>query len=171
MFSQELHIPKERVAVAIGKKGAIRKGIEKLTHTKIVIGREGDVTISSEDNLEVFLTTLIIKAIGRGFNPKIAMMLWSENNHFEVVSIKEIAGDSEKKIIRIRARLIGSEGRARKSLEGMTNTHISVYGKTVAIVGKHEDVHVAKQAVEKLIRGSKHGNVYKYVEKQMSRSY
>ena len=171
MFSQELHIPKERVAVAIGKRGSIRKSIEKLTHTKLVIGKEGDVAISSEDNLEVFLTTLIIKAIGRGFNPKIAMMLWSENNHFEVVSIKEIVGDSEKKIIRTRARLIGSEGRARKSLEGMTNTHISIYGKTVAIIGKHEDVHVAKQAVEKLIRGSKHGNVYKYVEKQMSRSY
>jgi len=171
MFSQELHIPKERVAVAIGKKGVTRKSIERLTHTKLELGKEGDVTISSEDNLEVFLTTLIIKAIGRGFNPKIAMMLWSENNHFEVVSIKEIVGDSEKKIIRTRARLIGSEGRARKSLEGMTNTHISIYGKTVAIIGKHEDVHVAKQAVEKLIRGSKHGNVYKYVEKQMSRSY
>ena len=171
MFSQELHIPKERVAVAIGKKGVTRKSIERLTHTKLELGKEGDVTISSEDNLEVFLTTLIIKAIGRGFNPKIAMMLWSENNHFEVVSIKEIVGDSEKKIIRVRARLIGSEGRARKSLEGMTNTHISIYGKTVAIIGKHEDVHVAKQAVEKLIRGSKHGNVYKYVEKQMSRSY
>jgi len=171
MFSQELHIPKERVAVAIGKRGSIRKSIEKLTHTKLVIGKEGDVAISSEDNLEVFLTASIIKAIGRGFNPKIAMMLWSENNHLEVVSIKEIVGDSEKKIIRTRARLIGSEGRARKSLEGMTNTHISIYGKTVAIIGKHEDVHVAKQAVEKLIRGSKHGNVYKYVEKQMSRSY
>ncbi len=171
MFSQELHIPKERVAIAIGKKGSVRRGIEKLTHTKIAISKDGDVAISSEDNLEVFLTTLIIKAIGRGFNPRVAIMLWSEENHLEVISIKDIVGDSEKKIIRARARLIGSEGLARRNLESMTNTHISIYGKTVAIVGNHEDVHVAKQAVEKLIHGSKHGNVYKYVEKQMQRTY
>lgn len=171
MFQAELHIPKERVAVLIGKKGATRKSIEKLTKTRIVVAKEGDVAIEGEDNLNVFLTTAIIKAIGRGFNPEIAKTLWSEDKYFEIVPIKQKAHDSEKKLLRIRSRIIGSEGLARKNIEMMTNTSISVYGKTIAIIGSHEDVLLAKQAVEKLIYGSKHGNVYKYIEKQRKRVY
>ncbi|MEK6861441.1 MAG: KH domain-containing protein [Nanoarchaeota archaeon] len=169
MFQSELRISKERVAILVGKKGEIRKLIEKRTNTKIKISREGDVTISGEDNLNIFITISIVKAIGRGFNPHIAMTLWNEANALEIINIKDIVGDSEKKLQRVRARSIGAEGKVRKYLEKITNTSISIYGKTISIIGKIEDVHTAKLAIEKLIRGSEHGNVYKYIEKQKQR--
>ena len=73
-FSYELKIPKERVAVLIGKKGEIKKQIEQATNTKLKIdSKEGDVEISGEDALKLYATREIIRAIGRGFNPEIAM--------------------------------------------------------------------------------------------------
>ncbi len=73
---------------------------------------------------------------------------------------------SEKNLIRIRARLIGKEGKARMMLETLTNTHISIHGKTAAIIGEVYDVLLAKHAVERLLQGAPHGNVYKYIESQ-----
>lgn len=169
MFQHELHIPKERVAVIIGKRGATRRRIEKATETKLTVDREGNVLISSDDNLNVFITSSIVKAIGRGFNPDIAMTLLSEDRYLEIIPIKSIIGDSANKLQRVKARLIGSEGKAWKTIEQLTNTDVSVYGKTAAIIGRPDDVLVAKQAIEKLIHGSKHGNVYKYIEKQKTR--
>ena len=66
----------------------------------------------------------------------------------------------------MRARLIGSQGKARKSIEVLTNTEIVVYGKTVGIIGSQEDVFLGKQAIVNLLQGSKHGNVYAYIDKQ-----
>lgn len=169
MFQSELHIPKERVAVLIGKRGSTRREIEQLTSTRISVTKEGDVSIGSDDNLNVYVTTSIVKAIGRGFSPEIAETLWSEEQYLEIVTIGNISRGSQKNLTRVRSRLIGSGGMARKNLEQMTNTHISVYGKTVAIIGCHEDVLLAKQAISKLICGSKHGNVYKYVERHKQR--
>ena len=54
-YTHELRIPKERVAVLIGKKGEIKKQIEEATNTKIKIdSNEGDVFISSKDALKVY---------------------------------------------------------------------------------------------------------------------
>jgi len=66
----------------------------------------------------------------------------------------------------LRARLIGSQGKARKLIEQLTNTDIEVYGKTTSIIGLHHDVMLSKQAVLNLLQGSKHGNVYAFIEKQ-----
>ena len=51
-------------------------------------------------------------------------------------------------------------------LESLTDSHISIYGKTVAIIGGVTDVIVAKQAIEKLLKGSPHGNVYRFISLQ-----
>lgn len=171
MFQSEVRIPRERVAVLVGKKGKTKKFIEKTTSTKLNVSKEGDIIISGNDNVSIFITTSIIRAIGRGFNPEKALTLWNEENSLEIIDIKKFSGASEKKLDRIRARLIGTAGKARNNLEMMTNTSISIYGKTISIIGKTEDVFLAKQAIEKLIQGSEHGNVYKYIEKQKKRFY
>ncbi|MBL7051408.1 RNA-processing protein, partial [Candidatus Woesearchaeota archaeon] len=45
-----------------------------------------------------------------------------------------------------------------------TDTHIVVYGKTIGIVGKLENVSIARQALEMLLEGSPHGNVFKWLD-------
>jgi len=164
MFKDGVRIPEERIAVLIGRKGAIRREIEKKTNTKIVIdSTENDVEISSEDNLNVLTAISIIKAIGRGFNPKTAILLANEDFCFEIIDITEFSGRSKKKLIRLKSRVIGTEGRAWKNTENFTNTRISVYGRTVCIIGKINDVFIAKRAVEDLLKGAPHGRIYKWI--------
>ena len=169
MFSQELKIPKKRVAVLIGKKGETKRLLARKTKTKISVSKEGDVIISSENNVNSFNTVPIVTAVGRGFNPEIALLLLDENFIFELISIKDFSRN-EKDMERIRSRVIGTNGKAREMLEKMTNVSISIYGKTIGIIGKLENVDLARRAIEKLLGGAPHGNVYKFIELQKNDS-
>ena len=59
-----------------------------------------------------------------------------------------------------------TEGKARRTIETLTDCYVSIYGRTVAIIGNVENVTIARRAVEGLLRGSKHGNIYKWLEKR-----
>ncbi len=160
---QELVIPAARVAVLIGDKGKVRKRIEEKTNTKIKISSDGDVVIEG-DSVDCYSAEKIVKAIGRGFNPDIAIQLCNEEYNLEIIKIIDFTGKSRNKFTRIKARLIGTKGKARQTIERLTNTNIVIYGKTVSIIGKHEDNLFAKQAIEYLLGGAPHGNVYKFLE-------
>ncbi len=164
MYQDELKIPKERTAVLIGKKGSTKRYIEKFTNTKLIIDSEGDVIIQGEDSLDVYTTKNIIKAIGRGFNPKIALNLLEDDFCLEIIEIKEFSGKSDKKLRRLRSRVIGTKGKCRDNIERLTDTNISIYGKTISIIGSLENAAIAKEALERLLYGSEHGNVYKWLE-------
>ncbi len=167
MFNQEIKLPKDRIAVLIGKKGEVRKHIEKRFNAKIRIdSKSGDVLVSGEDSFDLYIVGQVINAIARGFNPEIAETLSNEENIFEYIDISTFAKGNKSKLFRLRSRVIGTEGRARKLIEQLTNTNIVVYGKTVGIIGKTENVLNAKRAIENLLRGSKHGNVYAMLERE-----
>ena len=165
MFQSELKIPKSRVAVLIGKKGVTKRHIQKFTGTSIKISKEGDVLIEGEDNLHVFITSNIVKAIGRGFNPELAMSLLKDDIGMEIINITDFSGKSKTNLERARARLIGTEGRAWKNFERLSACHLAVQGKTVSIIGHVEALHNVKTAIERLLSGAKHGNVYTFMEK------
>lgn len=164
----EIKIPKARVAVLIGKKGESKKEIERLTKTKLNISGEGYVIISG-GGLESYLTLSVIRAIGRGFNPKIALKLLKADYILDLIDIKDYTKKSRKKFIRIKGRLIGKKGSVWKKVEEKTNTNISIYGKTIAIIGRFDDVDIAKRAFEKLLRGAPHGKVYKFIDSELGR--
>ncbi|RLE87097.1 MAG: RNA-processing protein, partial [Thermoprotei archaeon] len=68
---------------------------------------------------------------------------------------------------RVKARIIGEHGKARKTLEEMTGTYISVKESYVAIIGSYEHANVAREAIEMLIRGQRHSSVYRFLERAM----
>ena len=166
MYEEELKIPRERVAVLIGTKGATKRRIQQATNTKITISKEGDVIIEAEEAVNAYLAVPIVKAIGRGVNPDVATELLKEDRCLELINMQDFTGRSVKKLTRLKARLIGTQGKARKVIERLTNTSITVYGKTVTIIGKSDEVFIAKQAVEKMLSGAPHGNVYKFIATQ-----
>lgn len=167
MYSDELKIPKDRVPILIGKKGATKRKIERRTGTKLKIdSKEGDVVIESEDSLNVFRTRTIIQAIGRGFNPDIALYLTDDSYSFELINIQDFSGKSHKKMTRLKSRVIGTHGKAWKHIERVANCNLSVYGKTIGIIGKIEDAIIARQAIEYLLQGAPHGNVYKFLQEK-----
>jgi ribosomal RNA assembly protein len=159
---QYLKIPKDRVAVLIGREGSVKKEIEERTKTRIVID-EGDISI--EGNPVGILTARdVILAIGRGFSPEIAFRLFNEENILEIIPLKDYIR-SERELARKKGRIIGRKGKTRSVIEGVTNTNVSVYGKSVGIIGKYDQVETAKEAILRLLRGARHSSVYRFLEK------
>lgn len=166
IYIEGIKIPKERIAVLLGIKGRTKRNIESKTNTRLVVdSREGDIEINGWESLDIILCKQIIYAIARGFNPRLALQLLDEENTLEVVDITDYTKKSKKRLIILRARLIGTKGKAKNLLEQLTGTAIEVYGKTAAVIGNQENVLLAKQAIINLLQGSKHGNVYAYISK------
>ena len=167
MYQEEIKIPKDRIAVLIGTSGKFKSRLSKLTNTKIVIdSKEGIVTLESLDSMDLYNLVPIIKAIARGFSPGVAELLLNENCSLEILDMKEFAGNSKKKLLRLKSRCIGNQGKARENIEQMTNTHISIYGKTISIIGLIEDTTNAKHALEELLQWAPHGNVYRRIHER-----
>ncbi|NJE42023.1 RNA-processing protein [Thermococcus sp. GR7] len=167
-----VRIPKDRVAVLIGKKGRTKKEIERRTKTRIEVDSEtGEVFITAtketDDPLAVWKARDVVTAIGRGFSPERAFRLFNEGEVLEVINLTDIIiGNDKNALPRVRGRIIGRKGRTREIIEEMSGADVSVYGKTVAIIGNPIQVEVAKTAIEKLAKGSPHGVVYKYLERR-----
>ena len=156
---KELSIPRRRIPVVIGGKGETKRLIERETHTKLVVGEF--VTITGE-LVDIMLAENIVRAIGRGFSPENALELLDEEKTLYIIQLP----DNKASLKRIKARVIGTGGKARRNIERLTHTKISVYGKTVSIIGGYNDVEKAKSAIEKLVTGARHGTVYKGIKRQ-----
>ena len=165
-FSYEMKIPEERVAVLIGKDGGTKKEIETATKSNLDISKEGDVVITSSDGLLLFNAKEIVHAIARGFNPRIALLLLKGDYIFEIIDMKDVAGKSKNTLERIKGRVIGRQGRAREEIEHLTETHISIYGKTIGIIGEVQNASVAREAIAMLLGGSMHKTVYQFLERK-----
>lgn len=165
-YSYEIKIPKERIAVLIGKEGETKRLLEQETKTKINIdSQEGDVTVSGEDALTLYSTREVITAIGRGFNPKLALNLTKVDYAFDLINLSDVAR-SKNDLSRLKGRVIGQEGKSRRVIEELTDCEVCVYGKTVGIIGPADKTPIARRAIEMLLEGSMHASVYKYLEKQ-----
>ena len=169
MSLEEFAIPKERVAVAIGPNGGTKKEIEKQTKTKIRIdSKNGDVEIAADDAVAVMKAASIIRAIGRGFSPEHAMKLVDDEYYFTLIDLNELLGKNWKHIQAKKGRVIGKEGAIRGKIEQDTHTYISVYGKTIGIIGKAEEVEKATHAITLLVKGAEHATVLNYLRQSHS---
>jgi len=154
-----IKIPEERKPALIGKNGSTKKKIEKMTGVSLTI-TDNDVELEGE-GIDVIIAREIVKAISRGFSPKDAMKLMDDDYQLLVLNIKDY---TTRHIEPILARVIGTNGKAKKIIEEYTKTRICVYGKTVAIIGTASDLHAAGEAVEMLLEGAMHRTVYRYLE-------
>ena len=167
-FEKIIKISNERIAVLIGKSGNVKTEIEDRCCVKLTIdGQTGQVTIHAAgdiDMIQPFKAVEIVTAIGRGFSPENALRLLDANNTLYVLDLREFAGKSAANIERIKGRIIGEKGRSRRNMENLTNTHISVYGKTVSIIGEPNQLKSAIDAISSISKGSTHGAVYTKLE-------
>jgi len=165
-FMYELRIPKDRIAVLIGKEGEVKKELEKATKTKIdVDSKEGEIKITGTDALLLYSVREVIRAIGRGFNPDVAKLMLKMDYGFELLSLADRARN-QKDLIRLKGRIIGEKGKSKRTIEDLTQTSICVYGKTAGIIGPIENISDARKAIEQLLSGIPHAQVYKWLEKR-----
>ena len=109
-----------------------------------------------------------MKAIARGFSPLRAYKLLNEDNYLEIIDLSDHLS-TPKAVKRIKGRVIGKGGKTRKLIEERTGALISVYGKTIAIIGDGISLSIAKKAIGMLIKGANHSTVYTYLEQNRPR--
>ena len=165
-------LPLDRIGVLIGHDGRVKEEIMKRTNTRITIdSKTGTVIIepasSSTTALQLMKARDIVRAIAYGFSPERAFRLLDEDQILIIIDLRQYVGDRPNHLQRVKGRIIGEEGKARRTIEEVTGTYISIYRDYVAIIGDYESANIAKEAIEMLVQGRQHSTVYRFLEREM----
>lgn len=173
--SQSIRIPNKRIGAVIGKGGVNREAIEKTTMSQIIIDSDtGEVEVRPNKNLKdpvlLIKAVEVIKAIGRGFNYKVALKLAKDDYYLDIIRLKTVVGKTHKQIRRIKSRVIGTEGKTRSKIEELTSTNIVIGGSTVSFIGTYEQNSLAFGAITQIINGAQIEKVIKSLEDKKKES-
>jgi ribosomal RNA assembly protein len=166
-FQQVIKVPRDRIGAIIGKNGKVKGEIQDKCNVLIEIdSKTGDATISSQSepvstNMQPFKAVEVITAISKGFSPRRAYrLIQGEEDTFQLIDLRDYAGKSSNSMERIKGRIIGEEGKSRKTIEDLTGAYVSVYGHSVGLIGKLDELKVASDAIIMLSKGKSHKSVY-----------
>lgn len=167
-MQEHIKVPQDRIGAIIGVDGKVKELLEKKSGAKIEVDSEsGTVLIESEgDAFKALKASEAIKAVARGFSPDKALkLLDNEDMMLEMIDLSKIS-DAPADLTRLKGRIIGRGGKTREVIESMTGAKISVYGKTIGILGEPDQVTMVRQALDMLIEGAPHGAVYGFLERR-----
>jgi|SRR3989344_356419 len=147
--------------------------ISKITKSKNQLERELDVKINlyrgfvelEGEAIAEYTATQVIEAITLGFDIQTSLLLKNEDYILQKIQIKDYIGKAKKRLIQVKARIIGKKGRAIKTISELSNCSIKLHENLVAIIGLVSDAETTLDSVISLIRGSNHSNVYARLEK------
>jgi ribosomal RNA assembly protein len=111
-----------------------------------------------------FMAIEVLEAINLGFSADRALELKQNDFMLQTVHIKDITKRHD--LDRVRARIIGSQGRTLKTLQNLTNCDLAMNDNEIGLIGPIQEMEDAVQAVTSLVQGSKQGNVYGRLERQ-----
>jgi len=167
-----LRIPVDRIGALIGEGGRVLRELEARTSTKITVDSTNGAVIIEPATPATRVDRLLkardfIRAVAAGVSPEKAWRVLEEDQVLMIIDLKEVIGESPNHLKRIKGRLIGEKGKARRNIEQMTGTTINIGRDKVVIIGDYESAQVAREALEMLIQGRKHSTVYKYIDRLM----
>jgi len=132
----------------------------KLKVSISITGRK--VTIEG-DAMDEYEASIILEAINLGFSSKKALQLKDPEMVFRKINIKKFS--KPQRHSDVRSRLIGTEGKTKRTLENIGSCNMVVRGNEVGIICPAETIEETTTAITNLIRGSKQANVYAFLEK------
>ncbi len=134
--------------------------LEKRLNVKIEI--DGRFAIVNGDSMNEYDFSRIIEAINVGFSSRTASLILDGDYIYEKINIKKFT--TRKNLDLIRGRLIGAKGKTKRTMEEITGAVIKVKDNTVSVICRAEDVDYITNSIIRVIKGTKHSNVYRYLE-------
>ncbi|TFH27551.1 MAG: RNA-processing protein, partial [Promethearchaeota archaeon] len=114
-------------------------------------------------NIRIYTNQKILNAINYVFNPQKALKLMDAEMIFELVDLEQVLGHSDKKLRRVKGRLIGDQGKIRQAIEKFSGVNLSIYEKYMGLIGDFEAVKIAKKGINMILQGSPHKTVLAYL--------
>jgi ribosomal RNA assembly protein len=142
-----------------------KKRLEKLLEIKIT-NRGKEISIQGESEDE-YVAEKVIDALNFGFPFSTAMLIKKEDFIFEIINIKNHTKRYD--LERIRARIIGKNGKTLKTLNQLTNCYFELKDNYVGIIAHPEDLKNGQEAVISIIKGAKQSNVYGFLKKNKTK--
>ncbi len=81
---------------------------------------------------------------------------------FKIIHIRD---HTKRGLKTVKSRLIGKNGRTRRTLAEISGCEIVIGDGDVGIIGDVESIGYAETAIIQLIKGSKQSNMYYFLEK------
>ncbi len=163
---------RDRIGALIGRGGEVKRRLEEELGVAITVDSEtGRVRIERvQGEIDEFMDAIaIVRAIGHGFSPEKAWKLLGGDNNLHIIDLMNHVGKSPKEISRVKARIIGEEGRTWRIIEETAEVDMTIHRSYVGLIGGFENIMVASEAIGMLIRGSPHKFVYNYLFRQRER--
>ena len=130
---------------------------------KIKISIKGRTITIDGTPMDEYEASLVLGAINIGFSAKKALSLIDEESIFKIIKIKDFT--KKKNLKEVRARIIGTKGKTKRTIESISNCDIIIKNNEIGIIGNAESIEELITAVTSLIRGTKQSNTYRYLEK------
>jgi ribosomal RNA assembly protein len=149
------------------------KNVEKLEKefsVKIEVHKgktSADFIIKGKNATQEYIISEVLEAIASGFDFDVATLLKDENYVLKKVKLKNYASGSRLEVV--KGRIIGTQGKSKRVIEKLTECDLCLCDNFISLIGGAEHVEVASKAIESLIRGAKHANVFKFLEKSRER--
>lgn len=140
--------------------------IESETNCNINVNQEdGNLSVSHKNSVVEFDTKNMMEAISLGFSfEKARELVGSSTQRLDTVDIKKRTRN-EKEYHRQKGRVIGENGKCKRVIHDLTDANIVITGHKVGLLGELNDVLKAKKAVNDIISGRPHSNVYAELER------
>ncbi|MDE1854797.1 MAG: hypothetical protein KGH57_00545 [Candidatus Micrarchaeota archaeon] len=161
----QILIPTKRAELLKGKE--LMERARRRLGCELEIKNENELVINGEAFNE-YNARVVMQAFARGFEFDTACKLLSDDRFFESVDMKQIF-KNEDQIKRIKARVIGTEGKTKNYIQSVSGADLAIYGDTVSMIGTVDEIKIAKAALEVLLEGGTHKKAYAIMEKAKHR--
>jgi len=151
--------------VLVSNMKKIKRAVPRIEdRVKVRVGFGKDQVSVKGNELNEFLVEKIVRAIDFGFDVEDALLLLNEEFCLEFIEVKEHT--HRKNLKDVRSRIIGRDGKAKRTIEKLTGSAVVINGNDVGLIVDADHLSATVQGIEGLIAGSKHGNVFGFLERQ-----
>ncbi len=163
----------KRLVRLMKNKGRMVSELEKAANVtvKIVPETKADRSVQIDGTPEgEWVSEQVLRAVDLGFDPKDAFRLLKDDVYLEQVDLEQSMHGKSRAVERQKARIIGTEGKAKRALEDLSEAKLAVSdGPMLGILGGFDEATAAKEAVLQLLEGRPHSGVFAYLEDQKRR--